>query len=317
MVLGDLSIQGNIKSVRSLAEPLQVGMDNGARRALIPLENKRNFLEVFGGIVERVDPAFFSDPMKAAMKALGMTKFKINVAGESTTGLRRGQLHRAKTPASKRPATRAKTPASKRPATRAKTPASKRPATRAKTPTYRGQRHDRLLGWSISSDRDFVAPLHSHGRISTSLRTTPQLAASILLQNSNEGIGWPSAVRPRGGVRRTQTARLDMSFEHGQPANVARAGFQEAIRELQSRFPDRIERVVWADNGRAATLTGSGYEVRCSTTIVIFTFRVRYHWRGSSSKVWCATGSSTTSTALCRAAAWKPLAVRRSGWYAL
>jgi ATP-dependent Lon protease len=73
MVLGDLSIQGNIKSVRSLAEPLQVGMDNGARRALIPLENKRNFLEVSGDIVERVDPVFFSDPMTAAMKALGMT----------------------------------------------------------------------------------------------------------------------------------------------------------------------------------------------------------------------------------------------------
>jgi ATP-dependent Lon protease len=73
LVLGDLSIQGNIKSVRSLAEPLHVGMDNGARRALIPLENKRNFLEVSGDIVERVDPVFFSDPMTAAMKALGMT----------------------------------------------------------------------------------------------------------------------------------------------------------------------------------------------------------------------------------------------------
>jgi ATP-dependent Lon protease len=73
LVLGDLSIQGNIKSVRSLAEPLQVGMDNGARRALVPLENKRNFLEVSGEIVERVDPVFFSDPMTAAMKALGMT----------------------------------------------------------------------------------------------------------------------------------------------------------------------------------------------------------------------------------------------------
>lgn len=72
LILGDLSIQGNIKSVRSLAEPLQVGMDNGARRALIPLENKRNFLEVSGDIVERVDPVFFSDPMTAAMKALGM-----------------------------------------------------------------------------------------------------------------------------------------------------------------------------------------------------------------------------------------------------
>lgn len=73
LILGDLSIQGNIKPVRSLAEPLQVGMDNGARRALIPLENKRNFLEVSGDIVERVDPVFFSDPMTAAMKALGIS----------------------------------------------------------------------------------------------------------------------------------------------------------------------------------------------------------------------------------------------------
>jgi len=73
VILGDLSIQGNIKSLRSLVEPLQVGMDNGARRALVPLENKRNFLEVSGDIVERVDPIFFSDPMTAVMKALGMT----------------------------------------------------------------------------------------------------------------------------------------------------------------------------------------------------------------------------------------------------
>ena len=51
------------ESVRSLAEPLQVGMDNGARRALIPLENKRNFLDVSGDIVERVDPIFYADPL--------------------------------------------------------------------------------------------------------------------------------------------------------------------------------------------------------------------------------------------------------------
>ncbi len=46
LILGDLSIQGNIKPVRSLAEPLQVGMDNGARRALIPLEHKPNLLDI-------------------------------------------------------------------------------------------------------------------------------------------------------------------------------------------------------------------------------------------------------------------------------
>ena len=73
LILGDLSIQGNIKAVRSLAEPLQAAMDNGARRALIPIQNKRHFLDVSADIVERVDPIFYGDPMTAAMKALGMT----------------------------------------------------------------------------------------------------------------------------------------------------------------------------------------------------------------------------------------------------
>jgi ATP-dependent Lon protease len=72
LILGDLSIQGNIKGVLSLSEPLQVGMDNGARRALIPIENKRHFLEVPADIVERVDPIFYGDPLTAAIKALGM-----------------------------------------------------------------------------------------------------------------------------------------------------------------------------------------------------------------------------------------------------
>ena len=71
VILGDLSIQGQIKAVSTLAEPLQISMENGARRALIPLENKRNFLEVSGDIIERVDPAFYSDPQAACAKATG------------------------------------------------------------------------------------------------------------------------------------------------------------------------------------------------------------------------------------------------------
>ena len=71
LILGDLSIQGNIKPLRSLTEPLQVAMDNGAKRALIPIENKRNFLDVSADIMEHVDPVFYGDPKTAAMKALG------------------------------------------------------------------------------------------------------------------------------------------------------------------------------------------------------------------------------------------------------
>ena len=36
VVLGEMTIQGNIMPVRSLVEPLQVIMDNGAKRVLFP-----------------------------------------------------------------------------------------------------------------------------------------------------------------------------------------------------------------------------------------------------------------------------------------
>lgn len=72
LILGDMSIQGNIKPVRSLVEPLQVGMDNGAKRALIPIENKRNFFDVTADVLENVDPIFYGDLHAAAFKTLGL-----------------------------------------------------------------------------------------------------------------------------------------------------------------------------------------------------------------------------------------------------
>lgn len=73
LALGDMSIQGNIKPVRSLVEPLQVAMDNGARRALIPIENKRNFLDVSADVLETIDSIFYGDVRAASAKALGLT----------------------------------------------------------------------------------------------------------------------------------------------------------------------------------------------------------------------------------------------------
>jgi len=72
VILGDLSIQGNIKALNGLAEALQTAMDNGARRALIPIESKRALLEVTGDVVAKVDPVFFADPWSAAQKALNL-----------------------------------------------------------------------------------------------------------------------------------------------------------------------------------------------------------------------------------------------------
>ena len=72
VILGDMSIQGNIKGVRTLVEPCQVAMENGAKRALIPIENRRQFLEVSGDVAERMDPIFFSDAPVAVNKALSI-----------------------------------------------------------------------------------------------------------------------------------------------------------------------------------------------------------------------------------------------------
>ena len=72
LVLGDMSVQGNIKPVRSLTEPLRVAMDNGAKRALVPIENKRQFLDVNPEVLEQVDPIFYGDLRQAGFKALGL-----------------------------------------------------------------------------------------------------------------------------------------------------------------------------------------------------------------------------------------------------
>jgi len=72
IVMGDMTIQGNLKASMSLLEPLRIAMDNGAKRALIPIVNKRDFLEVPGDIIEKVDPIFYGDLPMAWMKGLGM-----------------------------------------------------------------------------------------------------------------------------------------------------------------------------------------------------------------------------------------------------
>lgn len=72
VILGEMTIQGNILPVRSLIEPLQIIVDNGAKKVLVPVSNKRQVLEVPGDLLERVDPIFYSDPLAAALKAIGM-----------------------------------------------------------------------------------------------------------------------------------------------------------------------------------------------------------------------------------------------------
>jgi len=48
-------------------------LDNGEKKLLVPVSNKRQYLEVPGDLLERIDPIFYSEPLAAALKAIGMS----------------------------------------------------------------------------------------------------------------------------------------------------------------------------------------------------------------------------------------------------
>ena len=70
VVLGDLTIQGNIKGLLSLIEPLTIAMENGAVSALVPMSNKLQFTSLPEEVIEKIDLVFYGDTDRAVIKGL-------------------------------------------------------------------------------------------------------------------------------------------------------------------------------------------------------------------------------------------------------
>jgi len=70
VILGEMSIRGGLLKVGLLTERLQLAMDNGARRVLLPAENKRDFADIPSEVLDKLQIAFYSDPVNAALRAL-------------------------------------------------------------------------------------------------------------------------------------------------------------------------------------------------------------------------------------------------------
>ena len=70
VILGDLTIQGNIKSPTSITEPLQLALEAGAIRVLVPVSNKTQFAGLPEDVVERLDIVFYGDIDRAVQKTL-------------------------------------------------------------------------------------------------------------------------------------------------------------------------------------------------------------------------------------------------------
>ncbi len=72
VVLGDMSLGGNIVPTKNLAETLQVAFDSGAKRILIPMSNVGDIQTIPGELFAKFQTSFYSDPVDAAFKALGV-----------------------------------------------------------------------------------------------------------------------------------------------------------------------------------------------------------------------------------------------------
>jgi ATP-dependent Lon protease len=72
VVLGEMSVQGMLLKVASLPERMQLAVEAGAKRMLIPSENKRDLAEVPDAILTAIQWQFYDSPTKAAIMAMGM-----------------------------------------------------------------------------------------------------------------------------------------------------------------------------------------------------------------------------------------------------
>ena len=70
--LKKMSVQGMLLKVTSLPERMQLAVEAGAKRILIPSENKRDISEIPDAILTAIQWQFYDSPTKAAMMSLGL-----------------------------------------------------------------------------------------------------------------------------------------------------------------------------------------------------------------------------------------------------
>lgn len=72
VVLGSMSLGGNIVPVENLAESLQVAADAGAKRLLLPMASVGDIPTIPGELFAKFQTSFYADPSDAVFKALGV-----------------------------------------------------------------------------------------------------------------------------------------------------------------------------------------------------------------------------------------------------
>jgi len=71
-VLGSMSIGGTIISTQNIGDKLQVAVDCGAKKVLIPASDMAKMANVPADLFSRFNLIVYTDPINAVFKALGV-----------------------------------------------------------------------------------------------------------------------------------------------------------------------------------------------------------------------------------------------------
>lgn len=71
IILGNMTVGGTIEKIEELPNILQVCVDAGAKKVLIPASSVVDFQTVPSDLLIKVQPIFYADPIDAVMKSLG------------------------------------------------------------------------------------------------------------------------------------------------------------------------------------------------------------------------------------------------------
>ncbi|WP_201567137.1 protease Lon-related BREX system protein BrxL [Psychrobacter immobilis] len=72
VVLGEMTLGGVINPVQNLAESLQLAMDSGAKKVLLPMASASDIPTVPSELFSKFQISFYADPVDAVYKALGV-----------------------------------------------------------------------------------------------------------------------------------------------------------------------------------------------------------------------------------------------------
>ncbi|MDO5849460.1 MAG: protease Lon-related BREX system protein BrxL [Methanobrevibacter sp.] len=72
VILGDMSLGGVINRIENLSDLMQISVDSGATKVLIPMSSSVDLSTVPPEVLSKLDIIFYETPEKAVMKALGL-----------------------------------------------------------------------------------------------------------------------------------------------------------------------------------------------------------------------------------------------------